>query len=289
MEKPSRTVQVAKTVLLTLIVVSMLFPFLYAAAVSLSSYKDVLTGGLIIFPRNPTLAAYEAVLQNGIVTRALLVSTGLAVFGTAAQMIATITLAYGLSRPGVPGSRFVLFLTLGTFLFSPGLIPSYLLIKHLGLINTYPALVLPGLVAAFNLVIMRNFFMNIPQALLDAARIDGAGHWQTLRYVTLPLSKAVIAVISLFYAVGNWNMFFNAMLYLNDSHKWPIQVVLQQYVLQGTPLVTGADFGATQQQPLAPPATIQMAVLMIATIPILIVYPFLQKHFIRGVYMGAVK
>jgi putative aldouronate transport system permease protein len=203
------------------------------------------------------------------------------------KMIATVALAYGLSKRGVPGSKFVLVLVLGTLLFRPGLIPSYLLVKNLGLIDTYQSLILPGLIGAFYLVIMRNFFMNIPHELIEAARLDGASDWQVLWQVVLPLSKAVLAVIALFYGVDIWNAFFNAILYLNDASMWPVQLVLRQYVLQGSALASALTLDPNQPPP--PAQTIQMAIVVVATLPILLVYPFLQRYFAGGVLTGAIK
>jgi putative aldouronate transport system permease protein len=285
MEKPSWFMSALKGVTLVFIVAIMLFPFINVFAVSLSTYEDILGGGLILFPTNPTLDAYRTIFSGGIVVRALQVSAGLTIFGTLAQMIFTTTMAYGLSRPNVPGSRSVLFVVLGAMLIAPGIIPSFLLIKEFGLLDTYAALIVPGLISSFNLIILRQFFMNLPQDLIDSARLDGASEWSIFRTIVLPLSKAVLAVVALFYAVGIWNSFFNAILYINDTSKWPVQLVLRQYVLQGSTVNT-ADF--TQSSPL-PPQTLQMAIVVIATVPILVVYPFLQKYFTRGVLTGAIK
>ncbi|MGH2561813.1 MAG: carbohydrate ABC transporter permease [Thermomicrobiales bacterium] len=287
MEDPHPLLQIGKGVILAFIVIVMLFPFVHVVAVSFSSYQDVLTGGLILFPTNPTLDAYRVVFDDGSVIQALKVSAGLTILGTAAQMIATTAMAYGLSRPSVPGSRFALLIVLGAMLFYPGMIPSFLLIKELGLLDEYPALILPGLIGAFNMIILRQFFMNLPQELLDSAKIDGASDFRVLFSIVLPLSKAVLAVISLFYAVGIWNSFFNAILYMNTPSKWPVQVILQQIVLEGTALNQASLLNPNQPPP--PPATIEMAVVVIATVPILIVYPFLQKYFTRGVLTGAIK
>jgi ABC-type glycerol-3-phosphate transport system permease component len=170
-------------------------------------------------------------------------------------------------------------------LFGAGIIPNYLLIKALGMLDTYASLIIPGAISAFNLVVIRNFFMNLPRELLDSARVDGASEWRVLGSIVIPLSKAVIAVIALFYGVGYWNSFFNALLYINDPGKWPVQLVLNQYVVQGTPLAQVTNPNAVQ---LAP-EVIKMAVLVVATVPILAVYPFLQKYFTKGVLTGAIK
>jgi len=286
MERPSAVARAGKVALLVALAFLMLFPFMYVVAVSFSSYRDALEGGLILFPKHPTLEAYRAIFKGGIVAHALWVSIGLTVGGTAVNMLMTVTMAYGLSRPGVPGSRFVLALILFTLLFSAGLIPDYLLVRNLGLIDTYGSLILPGAINAFNLVILRQFFISLPGELLESARLDGASDLRVLLRIVLPLSKPVLAVVALFYGVAHWNDFFRATLYLNDAHKWPIQLVLRQYVLQGSALANAVALDPNQPPPAQ---TIQMAVVVVATAPILIVYPFLQRYFTRGVLTGAIK
>ncbi|MBA3274165.1 MAG: carbohydrate ABC transporter permease [Chloroflexia bacterium] len=287
MEEPGPLMKIAKALTLVLLVIVMLFPMVYVLAMSFSSAADAARGGLILFPQNPTLDAYRAILSGSVVSRALQVSFGLTLFGTAAQMFFTATMAYGLSRTTVIGSKAVLYLVLGAMIFSPGMIPSYLLVQQLGLLNTYSALIVPGLISAWNLIIVRNFFMNIPRELIDAARIDGANDAQVFAQIVLPLSKAVLAVIALFYGVSIWNSFFNAILYLNDTGKWPIQLVLRQYVLAGTNLASAEGLQAGAAPP--PAETIKMAIVVVATVPILLVYPFLQKYFTKGVLTGSIK
>jgi putative aldouronate transport system permease protein len=286
MEEPSRAERVAKAALLVFLAFIMLFPFIYVIAVSFSSYKDVIGGGLILFPKNPSLDAYITIFRGGIVTRALLVSVLLTVVGTGVNMFMTVTMAYGLTR-AIPGSRFVLTLVLLTLLFSAGIIPNYLLVKQLGMLNSYWSLILPTAIGAFNLVVLRQFFMNIPTELLESARIDGANDLYVLLRIVLPLSKPVLAVTALFYGVGHWNDFFNATLYLNAQDMWPIQLVLRQFVLQGSALSAFVAPDPNQTPP--PPQTVQMAVVVVATVPILIVYPFLQRYFTQGVLAGAIK
>ena len=286
MERPGVAALVSKAVALVIVVIVMLFPFVYVLSVSLSSESDLRGESVKLIPSHPTLLAYQQIFQGGVVTRALEVSVGVTIVGTLVSMIMTTMLAYGLTRTShVPGSKFVLLLVLATLLFSPGIIPNYLLIRSLGLLNNYAALILPGLILAFNLVVVRQFFMNIPDELTDASIIDGCNPWQTFRHIVLPLSKAVLAVVTLFYGVGLWSDYFNALLYLNNSAMWPIQLVLRLYVLQGASLASQVQPG----QPLPPPQTIEMAVVIIATVPILLVYPFLQKYFTQGVLSGAIK
>ena len=179
----------------------------------------------------------------------------------------------------------ILFTLLITMFFSAGIIPAYLLVSGLGLINTYWALILPSSISVFNIIILRGFFMGIDRGILDSARIDGASEWRTLTQIVLPMSKAVTAVIALFYGVGYWNAFFNAILYINDSSMNPLQVVLRSYVLHGVSVPGQVDVGTGAA---AGPA-LQMAVIVLAMIPILVVYPFVQKHFTKGVMIGAVK
>ena len=245
MEETPIWLRIVKGLVLAFIATTMLLPFLNVVATSLSSARDVIEGGSTLFPRNPTLDSYRALLRGGTVLRSMYVSIGITVVGTIVQVTFTTMMAYGLSKPGVPGAKFFLWVVLGAFLFGPGLIPSYLLVKELGMIDTYQSLIIPGLIGAWNLIILRNFFQNLPQELLDAARVDGASDLGVLRHVVLPLSKAVIAVVALFTGVGLWNTFFNAILYLNDSTKWPIQVMLRQYVLEQSSITTSATLSCS--------------------------------------------
>jgi ABC-type glycerol-3-phosphate transport system permease component len=263
-----------------------IYPFFSVVATSLASDQDVIkNGGLVIWPENPTLNSYRTIFAGGVVTRAAMVSIAITVIGTLTSMTLTVGMAYGLSRK-IIGGRFFLILALTTLLFAPGIIPNYLTVKTLGLLNTYAALILPVVISAFNLVVLRQFFMGIPQELIDSAKIDGANDFDVLIRIVLPLSKAVLAVIALFYAVNTyWNSFFNALLYLNDSSMWPLQLVLRLYVVQGAPLPTAGE--ALDSVP--PLQSLQMAVVVVALVPILLVYPFLQRYFTSGVLSGAIK
>lgn len=286
MEKPTLFGRIGKIGTLALVVALVTFPFLIVVSTSLSSQAELTrNGGFVFFPTEPTFEAYRAIQAGGIVTRALLVSIAVTAIGATLSLVVTVLTAYGLSRRGSLWQQKLMIFVLLTFLFSPGIIPSYLMVKQLGLLDSYASLILPVALSAFNVVIMRGFFMSIPQELLDAARIDGASEWKTLTRIVLPLSKAVVAVVGLFYAVGYWNSFFSAMLYLSDSAKWPLQLILRTYVLQGSPL-SGSDLGA---EIAAPQQAIQMAVVVIAIVPIVCVYPFLQRHFTKGMLTGAVK
>ena len=285
LERETALEKTVKIAVFTVILVAVIYPFLSVLATSLASEPDVVkNGGLVIWPEHPTLSAYRQIFAGGVVTRAIWVSVSITTIGTLLSLAVTIGMAYGLSR-GVWAGKYFLLLALFTLLFTPGIIPNYLTVKQYGLLNTYAALILPVLVSAFNLVVLRQFFMGIPGELLDSARIDGANDWDILTRIVIPLSKAVIAVVALFYAVNYWNSFFEALLYLNDSSMWPLQLVLRLYVVQGAPLPSAGDVAEN----MPPLQSIQMAVVVVAMIPILCVYPFLQRYFTRGVLSGAIK
>jgi putative aldouronate transport system permease protein len=280
-----------KFVALALVVLAVLGP-LYTIVLTSLSPQSVITraGGMVLVPGELTFAAYRQLLEGGVVTRAVLVSIGVTAVGTLVSTVVSVLGAYGLSRTDSFLHRPILFVFLITMFFGAGLIPTYLWVSQLGLIDSYWALILPGAVSAFNVLILRNFFMGIDASITDAARIDGAGDWRVLGSIVLPMSRAVVAVVALFYGVGYWNAFFNAMLYLRDSAKWPLQMVLRAYVLRGQPPAgatgTVVDVGASGA---VPSLAGKMAVMVLALVPILIVYPFVQRHFTKGVIFGAIK
>ncbi|MET8824436.1 carbohydrate ABC transporter permease [Streptomyces sp. NPDC004610] len=278
-----------KSVILLICVILVLLPFLAIISTSVAGSTQVTeAGGYVLWPRDITFGAYSALLSGGLVSQAMLVSVGVTVVGTALSLVCSIFLAYGLSRPGSFGHQPVLMLLLMSMLFVPGVIPSYLMVKQLGLINSYGALILPGLINAFNVIVLRSFFMGLPQELIDAARIDGASEMKILLRIVLPLSKASVAVIGLFYAVTYWNAFFNAMLYINDTAKWPMQMVLRTYVVNNAQL-SGGQVDVAAGAPIPPVQSLQAAILVLSILPIVVIYPFLQRHMNKGVMVGAVK
>lgn len=285
-EEPGVVAKAGKFLILGAVVLAVLGPLYTIVLTSVSSQATITqAGGLVLIPGEITFAAYQQILSGGVVTRAVLVSVGVTATGTALSMVVSVLCAYGLSRPGSFAHTPILFTLLITMFFSAGIIPAYLLVSSLGLINTYWALILPSCISVFNIIILRGFFMGIDRGILDSARMDGASDWRTLTQIVLPMSKAVTAVIALFYGVGYWNAFFNAVLYINDSAMNPLQVVLRSYVLQGVTVPGQIDVG---QGAAASPA-LQMAVIVLAMVPILLVYPFVQKHLTKGVMIGAVK
>ncbi|MEV5398819.1 carbohydrate ABC transporter permease [Streptomyces cellulosae] len=286
-EEPSRAGQAGKGLALGLACLAILFPLWIVIVTSLQTKKTIdEAGGLVVIPKGITFVAYQELLGGGQVQRAALVSVGVTVVGTLFSMAVSVLCAYGLSRSGSLGHRWILMTLLATMFFSAGLIPTYLLVQALGLTDTYLALILPSAVSVFNILVLRAFFMNISQELVDSARIDGAGEWRILFRIVMPLSRAVIAVISLFYAVGYWSAWFNASVYLTDQDMMPLQNVMIQLVQkQERPVGLSAQINTGQLSPLA----IQMAVMVLALLPVAVLSPFVQKHFKKGMLTGAVK
>ncbi|MET9274270.1 carbohydrate ABC transporter permease [Kribbella sp. NPDC003557] len=263
-----------------------IIPFVGVISTSVAPNKQINeSGGLVLLPKSINFSAYESLFAGGVVTRALFVSIFVTIVGTLLSLTVSCLLAYALSRPGFVAGRPILLVVLFSMLFSPGIIPLYLTVKGVGLLDSIWALIVPTMISAFNVVVLRAFFMNLPNEITESARIDGAGELKTFSYIVLPLSKAVLSVIGLFYAVAYWNAFFSALLYLNDSKLWPLQLVLRTYVINDTQLGS-AELGT---ELLPPQASIQMAILVVSIVPILVVYPFLQRHFAKGVLTGAVK
>ncbi len=286
-EKPGVAGQVAKGTVLTAVVLVVVVPLWVALVTSLSSRATInAAGGLVLVPRGIDVSAYRIIFSGGQISQALWISTLVTVFGTLVSLAVTIPAAYGLSRPGSVGHRGLLFFFLLTFLIYPGLVPSYLVVTGVGLKDSLWALILPSALNVFNFVVVRAFFQNLPAELLDSARVDGAGEFRILWRIVLPLSKAVVAVVGLFYAVGYWNVWFSALLYIDDNEKFPIQRVLQTFILAGqTPQTSGTAVGTA----LPPTLAIKMAVVVVTVAPIAAVYPFVQRHFTRGVILGAIK
>ncbi|OYN84739.1 ABC transporter permease [Parenemella sanctibonifatiensis] len=244
-------------------------------------------GGLVFWPQNPSLTAYKAILGGGQVTQALGVSIFVTLVGTGLSLLATTMLAYALSQRQMLFNKFILFMVLLTMLFSAGMIPVYLTVRQVGLLNSVWSLIFPVLISGFNTIVMRAFFMNLPQELSQAARIDGASEMRIFANIVLPLSKPILAAIGLFYAVTYWNVYFSALLYLNDASKWPIQLILRQYLVNQSQI--NPDQMEIAQEMMPPQPALQMAILVVALVPIAMVYPFLQKHFTKGMLTGAVK
>jgi putative aldouronate transport system permease protein len=283
---PGPTERAVKAVVFTVLSLAVVIPFLTVFSTSVAPRDQIsAAGGLVLLPRGIDLTAYEAIFSGGVVTRALAVSVFVTVVGTALSLFVSCLLAYAISRKHFVLGRPVLLVVLIGMLFSPGIIPVYLVVKQTGLLDSLWALIIPTMVSGFNVIVLRSFFQGIPDELTESATIDGATEWTIFSRIVMPLSKAVLAVIGLFYAVGYWNSFFSALLYIDDASKWPMQLVLRTYVVNDAAMGQ-ADVG-TERMP--PQASLQMAILVVSMVPILIVYPFLQRHFAKGVLTGAVK
>ena len=286
-ERPKAATQGGKGGVIVVILLLILLPLYAIVLTSFSTQGSInQAGGMVIWPHGLSLIAYQDVLSGGVVGRALLISLAITVVGTAFSMIVTILAAYGMSRAGSFGHRTILWIMLATMFFNGGIIPLFLVVSALGGYDQYWALIVPSAVSVFNIVVMRSFFANTAQDLIESAKIDGASDWRILWQIVLPTSRAVTAVIALFYAVGYWNSWFNIMLFMpSDSAKWPLQMVLYDYLTQNSQSVSAA----AGFQNSVPTLALQMAVVTITIIPILIVYPFVQKHFTKGVLLGAIK
>ncbi|WP_088832014.1 carbohydrate ABC transporter permease [Paenibacillus tyrfis] len=273
---------------LLLIALISLIPFLYIVLVSFAQPVDVLGRDFIFMPTAFSLEGYRYIFSSHIIVHSLLVTVGITAAGTLINLIFTSLLAYPLSRRDFDGRKICMKLIVFTMLFHGGILPTFLVVKSLGLLNSYWSLLLPSAISAFNLIVVVSFFRELPAELEEAAKMDGCNDLVLLIRIVLPISGPVLAAFALFYAVNHWNTFLHAILYINDSHMWPIQVWLRQIVI----LAQGEIGDSTQfeQNYIAPPPTmIKMAVIVISTVPILLVYPFVQKHFTKGVLLGAVK
>lgn len=285
--EPSKAGLAGKGIVLVGACLGVLFPLWIVVVTSLSTKQTITeAGGLVMIPKGITFIAYQELLSGGQVTRASLVSLGVTLVGTLFSMTVSILAAYGLSRVGSVGHRWILMTFLATMFFGAGLIPTYLLVQSLGLTDTYLALILPSAISVFNILVLRGFFMGISPELIDSARIDGAGDWRILWTIVMPLSRAVIAVITLFYAVGYWSAWFNASIYLSDQDMMPLQNVMIQLVQkQEPPVGMGQAIKTGQLSALA----VQMAVMTLALLPVAVLSPFVQRHFKKGMLTGAIK
>lgn len=290
-EPPTPVGQAAKGLTFAGVLALVVVPLWIVVVTSFSTQAAInRAGGLVIWPEGLTLAAYSQMLGDPTVRSALLVSLGITAVGTALSMVVSVLCAYGLSRARSFGHRFLLILLVVTMFVSGGLIPTFLVVTGLGGYGQWWALILPSSISVFNILVLRSFYSSTSADLIEAARLDGAGDWRILWSVVLPTSRAVTAVIALFYGVGYWNSFFNVMLYMpTDSEKWPLQYVLYTYVNRGNglPGSLNAGFGTLQAQ--TAPLALQMAVVVLTLVPLLLVYPFMQKHFRTGVLTGAIK
>ncbi|MFD0716854.1 carbohydrate ABC transporter permease [Paenibacillus sp. GCM10027626] len=269
-----------------------LLPVLNVFAMSLSEAHAIYEHPLMLVPYSFTLEAYHYIFSTSILLRSFSVTVFATVVGTFFNLAMTITGAYALSKTKMPGNKTLLWICIFPMLFGPGLIPSYMLLKSLDLLNSIWVLVVSGLVVPFNLILMRNFFWSIPDELEEAMRIDGASEMGILWRMIIPLSKPAIATIGLFYAVGHWNDFFTGLFFITDNTKWSLQVLLRSIVIDMNALnMRGVSTAVSQDSAkvMLTPENIKAATIIFAVVPILLVYPFLQKYFVKGIMLGSVK
>ena len=275
------------TLLLIGVLIAIIVPLWYVVVISFTPYTaNQLQGYTIFLPFNQwTPEAYIQLFSSGAFLQALLNSCIITGFGVTTNMVLTTLTAYGLTIKGLPGRNIILSLILFTFLFNPGLIPTYLMVKDLNLLNTFAAVILPGGISVFNLLVMKTFFQNLPSSLREAAIVDGANEWQVMWRVILPLSKPIMLTIGMFYAVGQWNEFFLPILYLNNSNLMPLPVLLRN-------ILTAAgmsDYVGQNALSSTPQDALKMAAVILTMLPMLALYPWIQRHFTKGVLLGSVK
>ncbi|MCS7460041.1 carbohydrate ABC transporter permease [Paenibacillus doosanensis] len=274
----------ANAAILLLVAAVMLIPFLYIILISFATEQEVLAKSFLVFPTKFSLEGYRYIFSTTILLRSLAVTIGVTVIGTLVNLLLTVLMAYPLARKDLYGRRPVMLMVIFTMVFNAGIVPTFLIVKSLHLTNTYWALIIPGAISAFNMIIIKNFFQQLPDGLEESAKIDGCNDLGILFRIVIPLSLPALATFALFYAVTHWNTFLSAILYINDSKKWPIQVLLRQIVI-----LSEKGLSDMNEAPPPPSKIINMAVIVFSTIPILSVYPFLQKHFAKGVLLGSVK
>ncbi len=287
--KGDRAFTIFNYIFLAIVAIIVLYPLLFVLSASLSNPQYVISGDMWLWPREFTVEAYKKVFQNPDIINGFINTLKYTFFGTVLNIVMTICAAYPLSRRDLKGKGFIMAFMVFTMFFSGGLIPTYLLIRDLGMINTFWVMIIPNAVAVWNIIIMRTFFQSIPHELEESAMIDGAGNFRILWSIVLPLSFPVMAVMVLFYAVGHWNSYFQALIYLQDQSKFPLQLILRQILIQGQ-----ADdmIQATSESFLAQKLSVEglkYAVLIIANLPMLMLYPFLQRYFVKGVMIGSLK
>ncbi len=281
--------QIANTIFLSLLIIVTLYPIIHVAMASFSD-GNALMGhrGILLAPVKFSVDAYAKIFEEGRLFRCYGNTIFICATSLVLNMILTSFAAYALTRKELVGKGFLMKLILFTMYFNGGIIPTYMVIKDLGLLDSFLALILPGAITTYNLIVLRTSFAAVPESLYEAARIDGAGHFRILFQIMLPLTKATLAVVVLYYLVAHWNSWFQASIYIDDGNKYPLQLYLREKLIEGEmSMSTGeVQLDADKQ---AVSETLKYAIIMVSTVPVLCVYPFLQKYFAKGVMIGAVK
>ena len=286
----SRIFDVCNYLFVTLVAFTTILPFIYIIGASFATEYEIATRPMFFIPQDVSLNAYRYIFSSNKILRGFGNSIFITVCGTAINLFFTVTMAYALSKTRLRGRNFFLNMVIFSMFFSGGMIPGYIVIANiLNLKNTFWSVLLPGAISAYNLMIVKNFFQGIPQELEESASIDGCTDLGVLWKIVLPLSLPVLATFGLFYAVGHWNAYFGAMIYMTGAkEKWPLQVLLRELIIMSNG--TAGDMANMDPEFVQPPEqSVKMAVIVVSTVPIMCVYPFLQKYFVKGVMVGALK
>lgn len=276
-------------IFLTVFGALIVFPFYNVIVVSFTTQKEYLLKPLVLFPSQPTLDSYLTLFEDGRIWIGYRTTLLILALGLPLNMLLTTFMSYGLSRNNLPGRKLLLYLILFTMLFNGGIIPLYLVMLSLGLTNTIWAVIFAYGVNTFYFIIMRNYFMSLPESLVESARLDGASEWRILGQIILPLSKPIIATITLFYTVDRWNEWFNAMIFIRDTDMMPLQLALRSIVIESQLLNFLSSSGGAAVNEVHFSMGMKMAAVLLTMLPIMCIFPFLQKHFVKGVLVGAIK
>ena len=274
---------------LILLAFTIILPFYNMLLISFSTFEDAAGRSFDLMPRSMTLENYRRIFSDAQILNAIWVSVRNVIFGTAMSMVMTILTAYALSRKNVPGRRLLFYFVIFTMFFSAGLIPWYMVMLNLGFVNNFWVMTVPNILSVFNMILMRNYFFSLPDSLEESARLDGAGEFIIMVRIIVPLSAPILATVALFYAVGFWNEWWNAMLFLQDPTLAPLALLLRRLVIENSIDFGDAMAAAAHRPVLVHDRALQLATVTVATVPILCVYPFLQKYFTKGIMLGAIK
>lgn len=287
MSNGERTFHVINYIFLGIISIIALYPFIYVLSASISSPRNVLSGQVILLPKDIMFDSYKQVLSDKSILIAYANTIFYTVFGTAISMFLSICGAYVLSKPHLHGRTFFAFFIAVTMWFGAGMIPSYLNIKSLGLLDNRWGILLPHAISVFNVILLRTFFQGLPKELEESASMDGASHWTILTKIYLPLSKAAIATVTMFYALSKWNGYFWPMVILRDENKVPLPVILKKLIVENS---IGDEFSTAMNAATRVSSdTITFATIVVSILPVIIIYPFVQKYFVKGVMVGSIK
>ncbi|MFC5402772.1 carbohydrate ABC transporter permease [Cohnella soli] len=283
---------IANSLLMVLLAILTVFPFYYMLIISIADYADIRKQLIYLIPKSLNFSSYKIVMETSYFLNSFYISVIVTVVGTIVSMLVTIAAAYALSKKGIPGWRPIYTAAIIPLFFSGGLIPYYLTVKAVGMINDISVMIIPTALAPFYLIILKNFFDDLPESLEESAKIDGANDIYILYKIVIPISTPAIATISLFYAVDRWNDYYSAVLFISNQKLYPLQMVLRE-VLMNFEMLKGSVVGSAiieqNKNSYVYTQSLKMAIVVVATVPILLVYPFVQKYFNKGIMLGAVK